>query len=313
MPMRRRRATCGALISFWARGRCQPPNWTIASIATGSVLRAGGSAARRRRGNDARGGTSSRQVAQRRADRERGQPIVRSGGTSASARRPTGRGSWRRPRAYVVRRGRVSPTRDLVLLQHAEELRLHRERHLADLVEQDRAAARRLEEPTVVLARAGERPAPMAEELALEQRLRQGGAVDGDERSVRAWARAMDAARDELLAGAGLTLDQHGDRGAGRALHQPEHLGHDRARATKSLNRPRRASRAGGRSPARRRVRHLQVVVAARVVDRDGDARRGDSSRSRSASSNAVPPRCSRTGRRRRAVGPGGAAMMPLR
>ena len=66
----------------------------------------------------------------------------------------------------------------------------------------------------------------MAEELALEQRLGKRGAVDRDERSLCTLTRAVDAARHELLAGAGLALDEHADGGCGGALHQAEHVGH---------------------------------------------------------------------------------------
>ena len=46
------------------------------------------------------------------------------------------------------------------------------ERHLADLVEEDGAALRRSRMPGLVCTRAGEGAALVAEELALEERLR---------------------------------------------------------------------------------------------------------------------------------------------
>jgi hypothetical protein len=48
---------------------------------------------------------------------------------------------------------------------------------LADLVEKDRAAVRDLEQALLVLVRARERAAHVAEQLALEQRVGQRGAV----------------------------------------------------------------------------------------------------------------------------------------
>ena len=90
------------------------------------------------------------------------------------------------------------------LLEHAQQLRLHRRRQLADLVEEERAAVRRLEAADAPLARAGEGAALVAEELALEQRLRDRGAVHDDEGLVAARAELVDRARDELLAGAAL-------------------------------------------------------------------------------------------------------------
>ena len=56
-----------------------------------------------------------------------------------------------------------------VLLQDAQELHLEVQRHLADLVEEQRAAVRRLEAAHAVAHRAGERAAHVAEQLALEQ------------------------------------------------------------------------------------------------------------------------------------------------
>lgn len=54
----------------------------------------------------------------------------------------------------------------------------------------------------------------MAEQLALDQRFRQGGAIDGDERLCRAAADVVQRARRHLLAGAGVADEQ--DVGVGR-------------------------------------------------------------------------------------------------
>ena len=60
-------------------------------------------------------------------------------------------------RTSTLRGARVADRHDLALLQHAQQLGLHRERHLADLVEEDRAAGGGLEQAAVILRRAGER------------------------------------------------------------------------------------------------------------------------------------------------------------
>ena len=60
----------------------------------------------------------------------------------------------------------------------------------------------------------------VAEELGLEERLRQRRAVDGHERALRAGARVVDRAGHQLLARAGLPLDEHGGLGRGHARHQ---------------------------------------------------------------------------------------------
>ena len=87
-----------------------------------------------------------------------------------------------------------------------------------------------LEEPPACRQGAGEGSALVTEQLGLEERLGQRGAVDHDERPVGARARIVDGAREELLAGAGLALDQHGRVEGGHTrdllveLHHPGRL-----------------------------------------------------------------------------------------
>ena len=63
---------------------------------------------------------------------------------------------------------------------------LHLKAHLADFVEENRAAVRGLEAAQAVAVGAGEAAASVAEELGFEQGLGDRRAVDGDERLVRA-------------------------------------------------------------------------------------------------------------------------------
>ena len=58
----------------------------------------------------------------------------------------------------------------------------------------------------------GERAALVAEKLALEQRLRDRGAVDGDERFTHAFAVLVESARDQLLTRTGFPVNEHTDR-----------------------------------------------------------------------------------------------------
>src|SRR5260221_308338 len=69
-----------------------------------------------------------------------------------------------------------------LLLEDAEERGLHLRPHLADFVEEERAVGRLAKEPAPIAFGAGERAAHVAEELALEEVLRHGAAVDTDER-----------------------------------------------------------------------------------------------------------------------------------
>jgi hypothetical protein len=81
-------------------------------------------------------------------------------------------------------------------------------RQLADLVEQQRAVRGGGDEARPVLDRAGEGAPAMTEQLALDERLGQRAAVDGDEPPAPARQR-MQRARRDLLARAGLTAKQH--------------------------------------------------------------------------------------------------------
>ena len=104
-------------------------------------------------------------------------------------------------------------------LQHAQQFHLRARGQVADFIEEDRAAVGLLEAADAARVRAGERAAFVAEEFALQQRLGDGGAVDGDERLLRAVAVLVDGARDQFLAGAGFAADEHGDRLGGDAAN----------------------------------------------------------------------------------------------
>ena len=107
---------------------------------------------------------------------------------------------------------------ELLLLERAENLGLERERQIADLVEEERAAMGELEAAGLALCGAGERPLLVSEQLALEQRLRNRRAIDGDERSVIARAERVQRSGEQLLACSALAFEQ--DRGIrrGRAM-----------------------------------------------------------------------------------------------
>jgi hypothetical protein len=126
---------------------------------------------------------------------------------------------------------RVSDRDDLAFLEDAEELRLHRRRGLADLVEEERAAVRRLEEPFPVAGGSRERAPSMPEQLALEEVLREGRTVHRDEEALAPRAPLVQGARDPLLAGAGLAGQEDGCRGRCDAIDVSPDLAHRRARS----------------------------------------------------------------------------------
>ena len=96
-----------------------------------------------------------------------------------------------------------------LLLQQPQHLGLQGQRHVADLVEEQGAAVALLELADAAAVGAGEGALLVAEQLALQQVLRDGGAVERQERRLGAGAVLVDGARDQLLAGAALAGDQH--------------------------------------------------------------------------------------------------------
>ena len=97
---------------------------------------------------------------------------------------------------------------DLAGLEEAEQHDLHPHAHLADFVEEHGAVRRHFEQARLVAVRAGEAAAHVAEQLGLEQRVGQAGAVDRDERSDGAEAALVNQAGDDFLADAGLAGDE---------------------------------------------------------------------------------------------------------
>ena len=97
----------------------------------------------------------------------------------------------------------------LPALQHAEQLGLHRQRQLADLVEEQAAAVGQFELAAPFVDRAGEGAAHMAEQFAFHQGLGQRGAVETDHRLAAAHGMPVDGLRHQFLADPGLAGDQY--------------------------------------------------------------------------------------------------------
>ena len=99
-----------------------------------------------------------------------------------------------------------------MVLEDGQQLALERRRQEPDLVEEHRAAVRGLDEPGLGDARVREGAALVTEELGLEQRLGNRGAVDVDERARATGPGLVDGPGQESLARAGLAEDE--DRAA---------------------------------------------------------------------------------------------------
>ena len=121
------------------------------------------------------------------------------------------------------------PQGDLVLgaegpktpvLDHAKQLGLELHRHLGDLVEQDRPGPDDLELPPGPPLGPRERAAFVPEDERLDERPREGRAVDRHERVRLARARLVQSAGDELLAGARLAAQEDRRVGVGDAAHE---------------------------------------------------------------------------------------------
>src|SRR5262245_66303030 len=114
----------------------------------------------------------------------------------------------------------LADTPDHALFEHTRELRLHRWTELADLVEEERAPARLLEEARAIRGCTREGAAHVAEELALDERTGNGRAVDRDGTRGRARRPFMDCAGHKFFPGARLPEDEGGRVRGGDALDQ---------------------------------------------------------------------------------------------
>ncbi len=155
------------------------------------------------------------------------QPVEQVGAEAPLLDLVAQRSVGRRDDPHVDRdRLRAADRKHRAFLQHAQQLRLHLRRELGDLVQEERAAAGQPEVAGSVPDRAGEGALGVAEELALEQRVGERGAVDGDEGSLAPVRGVVDRAGDQLLAGPGLAADQHAGVARGDLLHVPQQLLH---------------------------------------------------------------------------------------
>jgi hypothetical protein len=118
------------------------------------------------------------------------------------------------------------------------------------------------------LDRAGEGALLVAEQLRLQERGRQRGAVEGDERALGARPQAVERARQELLAGAALAHDEDRGVGGGHPLDERDEL-HHRRRVADQLAEAARPLHLGAEAA------HLAGQVAALGGPLDGGAQLG--------------------------------------
>ena len=119
-------------------------------------------------------------------------------------------------RTSVLIGGAAADRRVFALLEHAKEPRLRLHRHVADLVEEERAALGLLEAAGRAGIGAGEGALLMTEQLGFDEVARNRGHVDGDEGALPPLAVIVQRPGDELLAGARFA----GDHDRQIRLHQ---------------------------------------------------------------------------------------------
>ncbi len=114
---------------------------------------------------------------------------------------------------------------DLELLEGAQQLGLELERHVADLVEKEKATSGELK---LALAGGDARgdAALDAEELGLEELRRDGGAVDGDKGALPSRRRGVEGFGDVLFADPGLAGDEDRNVAAQQLPELAVDLGH---------------------------------------------------------------------------------------
>ena len=115
---------------------------------------------------------------------------------------------------------------DQPLLDRAQQFRLQAHVHFGDFVEQQRAAIGLLEFADAASERAGEGALLVAEQLGLQEVIRDRRAIDGNERLPGAGRAGVQVARQHFLAGAALAGDQHGGVGAGDLLGELDDARH---------------------------------------------------------------------------------------
>ena len=108
-------------------------------------------------------------------------------------------------------RVRLAKRLNLVVVEEPEQLRLDFE-VLSDLVQEERAAGRRADHAGERRVGAGEGAPAVAEQLALEHVSRHRAAVEGLERTIGAIGRAVDHARQHLLARTGFPGEENRHR-----------------------------------------------------------------------------------------------------
>ncbi len=132
--------------------------------------------------------------------------------------------------SHVDRNGAIAADPlHLPLFQDAQEFGLHHERHVADLIEEERAFVRLLELSNVTGGGAGEAALLMAEQFRFNQFARHRCAVQCDKGTILARTSLMQRAGDQFLSRTGLAEDAHACLAGSDAVDLRHHTAHSLA------------------------------------------------------------------------------------
>jgi hypothetical protein len=107
---------------------------------------------------------------------------------------------------------------ELLFLDEAEQLDLHFERQIADLVKESSAAIGQFHQAFLVFRGAAERAFGVPKQLALHERAHQRSAIDGHEPPM--WIRVVYRPRHDFLPRAALSQKQHRQTVASRLVDE---------------------------------------------------------------------------------------------
>ena len=112
----------------------------------------------------------------------------------------------------------------MAVLEKAQQADLGLEGERVHFIEEQGAAFRLGDQPTLVFTGVGVSPPSMAEQFVFDQVVGQGAAVDRDEGFVAAPAQVVDGARGQFLAAAGFAGDEDAGVIAGDLVQYFEHF-----------------------------------------------------------------------------------------
>src|SRR5437879_406180 len=112
---------------------------------------------------------------------------------------------------------------EFLILKHLQKFSLQLEIHVADFIQQNRAAIGHFKHAGLLLKSSGKRAALVSEQLALHQLRRQSRAVELEKNLVRPWRLRAELTSDDFFADPGLALYEYRDLGTADLSQQRFH------------------------------------------------------------------------------------------